>query len=244
MPNAGFAPHHRWDRNFFLLMVATIWLGVLMGFVPEIIAHVRDHKPGYPIVVHIHALAFVGWLILLTTQVLLVRARRTDIHRRLGVVGMVLAPTMVVLGAGAAIVTDYRRFGTPDSDPAFLAIQIGDLISFGVLAAAAFLTRATPTTHKRLILLATFFIADAGFARWWGDGLKSLGGSFWAVWAQNYLDGPLLVAALAGYDWITRRRIHPAVIAGGAFGLGMQLLINWLYVSPWWKPIATHLIGR
>jgi hypothetical protein len=33
----AFADHHRLDRNFFLLMVALIWLGILMGFVREIV---------------------------------------------------------------------------------------------------------------------------------------------------------------------------------------------------------------
>ena len=31
-PSGGFAPQHRWDRNYFLAMVALIWLGVLLGF--------------------------------------------------------------------------------------------------------------------------------------------------------------------------------------------------------------------
>src|SRR5215469_6425140 len=151
----GFLPLHRWDRNFFFLMVALIWLGILMGFVPEIIAHVRTHEPHFPLAVHFHAAAFVGWLVLLTTQLLLVRFGRTDLHRKLGVAGMVLAGVMVILGPTAAIITDYNHFGTKDSDPSFLSIQLGDIIIFGTLAASAFLMRATPVAHKRLILLST-----------------------------------------------------------------------------------------
>ena len=41
----------------------------------------------------------------------------------------------------------------------------------------------------------------------------------------------------------TRRRLHPAYILGAPWALGLQILASCLYVSPWWKPIATRLIG-
>ena len=58
--NARFAPFHRWDRNFFLFMVL-IWLGILMGFVPQIIKHVQMHKPAYPPVVQLDAQTMAGY---------------------------------------------------------------------------------------------------------------------------------------------------------------------------------------
>lgn len=151
---ARFAPRAKWDRNFFLLMVALIWLGILMGFVPEIAAHIRQHKPAYPQIVHVHAAAFVGWLCLLTIQVGLIRSGRADIHRKLGIAGAVLASIMVVLGLATSVIVDRLQFGTKDADPSFLAIQLADLLNFGVLAGAAVIWRKTPSAHKRLILLA------------------------------------------------------------------------------------------
>ncbi len=136
-----FAPRARWDRDFFLLIVALIWLGVLMGFVPEIVGRIQAHKPAFPLIVPIHGAAFVGWLCLLTTQVLLIRSGRPDIHKRLGLAAAVLAPTMVVLGLGASWTMDRLHFGTSDSDPSFIAIQLADLTNFGVLAAAAIVWR-------------------------------------------------------------------------------------------------------
>jgi len=244
---ARFAPRARWDRDFFLLVVALIWLGILMGFVPEIAAHIRMHKPAYPPVVHIHAAAFVGWLCLLTTQVALIRGGRADIHRKLGILGAVLASVMVVLGLAVSVIVDRLHFGRPDNDPQFLAIQLADLLNFGVLAAAAIVWRKTPSAHKRLILLATIFIADAGFARWWGDGLARLVGSgdtVWQNWTVFYLSDLLLVALVGAYDLVTRRRLHPAFIAGSVFGLTVQVIAVWAYVSPWWKPVAIRLLGH
>lgn len=240
-----FAPWHKSDRNFFLAMVAIIWLGILMGFVPDILRHVGAHRPPYPLIVHIHGAAFVAWLCLLTAQVLLIRNKRVDLHRKLGVATAILAPVMVVLGLSTAYVVDNLHFGTPDNDPSFLSIQLADLLNFAVLASAAILCRNTSSAHKRLILLATIFISDAGFARWWGEALeKLLGHSFWANWAVDYLSDFLLVAAIGFYDLFTRRRLHPAYLIGAIWGLAIELIAVWLYASPWWKPVATRLLGH
>jgi uncharacterized membrane protein YozB (DUF420 family) len=247
MTTAGlrFAPRARWDRDFFLLVVALIWLGILMGFVPEIVGRIQAHKPAYPLIVPIHAAAFVGWLCLLTTQVLLIRSGRPDIHRKLGLAAVVLAPTMVALGLGASWTVDRLRLGTPHSDPSFVAIQLADLLNFGVLAAAAILWRKTPSAHKRLILLATIFIADAGFARWFGDTIyKVVGDGWWQSWMVLYVGDFVMIALLGGYDLLTRRRLHPAFVAGSLFGLSVQFIAVWFYVSPWWKPVAMKLLGH
>jgi hypothetical protein len=79
-----FAPSHPADRDFFLALVGLTWLGIVGGFGLDMIDHVRNSSRAYPLIVHFHALLFVGWLVLLTTQVLLIRNRRADLHRRLG----------------------------------------------------------------------------------------------------------------------------------------------------------------
>ena len=240
-----FPPYHRWDRNFFLAYVALFWLGILMGFVPDVIQHVQKHKPPYPLIVHFHAAAFVGWLALVTTQVLLIRARRTDLHRKLGVAGVFLAIAMVVLGPVTALVVDHYRLGTPDSDPPFLSVQLFDIIGFAGMAAAAIALRAYPSAHKRLMLLALLSIVDAGFARWLGDPMtKLLGNGFWPFVAESYLANVILIFGIGGYDLVTRRRLHPAYLAGAAWVLATQMTAAWLYVSPFWKPIALNIIGR
>lgn len=243
---ARFAPRARRDRDFFVLMVALIWLGILMGFVPEIATHIRMHKPAYPLIVHIHAAAFVGWLCLLTTQVVLIRRGRVDIHRKLGILGAILASVMVVLGLATSEIVDRLHFGSPGSHPQFTAIQIADILNFGVLAAAAIVCRKTPSAHKRLILLATIFIADAGFARWLGDSVEKVVGfgGLWQDWTVFYVYDLILVMIIGAYDLFTRRRLHPAFVAGSVFGLSVQVIAAWLYVSPWWKLVSIRLLGH
>ncbi len=112
-PGRGFDNYCAWDRNFFLLYVVFIWIGICMGFGPQIVHHIETHAPPYPLIVHVHALAFVGWLVLLTVQVLLIRVRRADIHRKLGIAGAALAGIMLILGPLTAIIIDELQVGTP-----------------------------------------------------------------------------------------------------------------------------------
>ena len=237
--------HRRGDRNFFLLMVVVLlWLGILMGFVPDIIGRARAHHL-FPAVVYFHGVVFVGWLGLLTAQVLLIRSRRVDLHRELGMAGTALYGAMVVLGIVTSVVVDHELFATAHGDPSFLSIQLADMLAFSVVGGLAIALRKSPDAHKRLMILATIFIADAGFSRWWAPGLeKLLGDGYFGNWAQIYLSDFLLVAMIGAYDLFSRRRLYAAYIFGAAWGLGVEIVAVWLYMSPWWKPVATALIGR
>jgi uncharacterized membrane protein len=241
-----FAPFHRWDRTALLVMIAAMWLGIVMGFVPEIAGHIAKHEPAYPLIVHLHAAAFVGWMALLTTQVLLMRVRRPDLHRRLGLAGPVLAAIMIVLGPATALTVQRLAVGHPDADPAFLSVQFGGILAFGALATAAFLLRGDASSHKRLILLATLGIIDAGFARWLGAPMtKWLGpAGYWQNFAELYAGSYLLLVSFGAYDLITRRRLHPAYVIGAGWIVVVQLAAIWLYLSPAWKAFAIGLIGR
>ena len=231
------------DRNFFLLMVGLIWLGILMGFVPEIISRVHADKPFLP-VVYFHGAVFVAWLALLTVQVLLIRARRVNLHRELGMAGVALYGAMLVIGVTTSVMVDNHTLATAHADPSFLSIQLADMLNFGVLGALAIALRKSPEAHKRMMILATIFIADAGFSRWWAPGLERLlGDGYWGNWAQLYLGDFLLVLLVGIYDLMGRRRLFPVYVFGAVWGLGAEFIAVWMYVSPWWKPVATWLIG-
>ncbi|MHB8811791.1 MAG: hypothetical protein ACYDAE_00825 [Steroidobacteraceae bacterium] len=67
--------------------------------------------------------------------------------------------------------------------------------------------------------LATICIADAGFSRWWTNGLERLvGNGYWGNWAPLYLNDFLLIAMVGAYDLISGRRIHSAYIFGAPWG--------------------------
>ena len=78
----SFAPYHARDRAFFLVFAALAWIAVIMGFGPEVDGQLKGRAPFPPLIVHVHAVIFVGWLVLFTAQVWLISKRRPDIHRR------------------------------------------------------------------------------------------------------------------------------------------------------------------
>src|SRR5437762_837928 len=120
-----------------------------------------------------------------------------------------------------------------------------DILAFAGLATAAFALRNDSSAHKRLILLATLYISDAGFARVFGDGVHGLlGDGFWPFLAEAYLANDVLAAGISVYDFITRRRLHPAYVAGIAWTFALQLTASALYHAPGWKPVALALIGH
>ena len=242
-----FPPFRKWDRDFFLVWLLLIWVGIVMGFGSDMINHFQSHEAPYPLIVHFHAVAFVGFLVLLTTQLLLIRRNRHDLHRKLGIAGFALACVMLVLGPATAIVVQRAAFGTPDSDPSFLSIQLIGILDFFVLIAAAALNRNNPSAHKRLILLAILAISDAGFSRWLGGDIHAWfggGHSFWISFAGLFMATDFLALGIGAYDLITRGRLHPAYIAGTIWMFGCQATEVILYHSPAWKTVATHLIGH
>jgi hypothetical protein len=244
-PARGFERDHPWDRNFFLTWMILIWAGVLSGFVPEIVQHFVKREPAYPPIIHVHGAVFVGWLALLTAQILLIRAGRWRIHQRLGVAGAGLAAIMLVVGPATAVVMDRLEFGTPKDSTPFLIVQLTDMASFAVLAGSGLALRGRPAAHKRLMLMATLYIADAGFARFQGDPIVSrFGESFWPYFAALYLSSDLLILGLGAFDLITRRRLHPAYMVAVAYVAGIQAFAVHVVHDPAWLPVASRLIGH
>src|SRR5690349_16361828 len=93
---------HAVDRWIFVGMAVWFIAIVLAGFVPDSIMKVGLVRTGqrapFPPILHVHAVVMGSFLLLLLTQSWLMATGRKAQHMRLGVVGMVLAPLLVVVG--------------------------------------------------------------------------------------------------------------------------------------------------
>jgi len=225
-------------------MAALAWFGILRGFGGDMLARAQKHLPAFPPIVHVHAVVFVLWLVLFTVQILLIRSKRLTAHKRLGFMLVGLAALMALLGPATALTVQHRSAGDPKADPAFLSIQFTDILAFVGLTAAAILLRKSAASHKRLILLGTLYITDAGFARWLASPwLNLLGMSYWAFWIALYSCPNLLVVFAGIYDFVTRRRLHPAYLVGVGWIFAVQMLSISLYFSPSWLACAKRVIA-
>ncbi len=246
----------KWDRPFFISMLVAVWLAILSGFVYNNVQKYLTGHLTYPWIVHIHAAFFMGWLVLFTTQLVLVHRGKVGTHRRLGVYGAALAAVMVILGVMTAIMTEQLKFGPPASDPPFLSVMLGDMLIFGGLVTAGIGARRIPASHKRLILIATLVLTDAGFGRclspkiveWMGLknywDFKSFAEGGWPFIRFQLLPVYTLIAALGAFDLFTQKRLHPAYVRAIACCLPIHLLAGWLYFQAFWRSIALQILGR
>jgi len=240
-----FVAFHKSDRNFFLIFLVVCWLGVLMGFQPAVAKRLAGHADyPAPLILQIHALAFSAWLLLLTAQIGLIRARRPQLHMRLGLVALGLIPLMAVSAFFSEVYSQRFRTAEPD-ERAFFIIAIFYVIAFTSLASAAIAARKNPAAHKRLILLATTIIVGAAYGRWWGTGLYNLfGDGYGGMLVYTYAGTNLILLGALGYDLWSRGRLHKIYEIGVPLILLGEIATTIIYHSPRWVPIARMIVGR
>ena len=149
----------RVERLFYLGMAMAILATVIFGFAPSFYlrGEIAPRVPMLPLtpLIVLHGLLFSSWVLLFATQVGFVSARRVDLHRRLGPVGIVLVTAMLVVGTLVALGGVARHSGAPGVPPlSWLAVPLLDLPVFGTLIGLALYKRRVPQTHKRLMLIA------------------------------------------------------------------------------------------
>jgi len=189
-------------------MAAFMTAIVLAGFWPSYYGPLLRGAAARPWVLHLHGAVFIGWMVLLLTQVALVATGRTAAHRKLGRVGIGYGFLVLIMGVVVSFAAPLLHLaaGEWDLDQAagFLIIPLGDMALFGGFFGAAIVYRRKPQIHKRLILLATVALLFAAIGRmaFLGQGLIAL-----VAWLS-----PLLVAI--AYDGIVSRRLHPTYLIG------------------------------
>jgi len=176
------------DRRFYSAIAIAIALTVFGGFAttyywPLVAGGPRATLSGGPwtTTVHTHAALFTAWVVLFVVQTTLVATRRVALHRRLGVVGALVAVAMVPAGAATAIASARRGGAPPGVDPlAFMIVPLSDLVLFSGFIIAALALRRDKEAHKRLILLAYVSIIAAATARL--PGVVAIGPPAFLAW--------------------------------------------------------------
>ena len=217
-------------------MAITAAAAVVGGFGPTYYFKRWSGTPPLSSLLHLHGALFTSWLVLLITQIALVAARRTDVHRRLGIAGGALAVVMTVLAYIVSIDAARRGSTIPGmSAEAFMAIPMATVAVFPALVGAALWFRRRSDVHKRLMLLATAELIVAGVARL---PVISTSGplAFFGV-------SDLFLVAMAIYDIRTLGRVHRATLWGGAFLLLSQVVRVLLTGLPAWESMARALIN-
>ncbi|MCU1270589.1 MAG: hypothetical protein JWN74_1883 [Acidobacteriaceae bacterium] len=215
VPTKSNLPGNRFDHIFFPGIAWLMLVTVFVGFAPTYYLAGIVRAPLPSAIIHVHAVVFSSWILLLIAQTSLVAGGRVDIHRRLGIAGFLLACAVVVVGVLAA--TDMLARGGPGGgDPtAFYAVPLSNMLVFGTLIPFAFRARRNPQVHKRLIVLATTALMTAAIARW--------------PFAIVHRNAPVamrfsyvFVLLLVLYDLWSTHKINRATLWAGAFLIAVQ----------------------
>jgi uncharacterized membrane protein YozB (DUF420 family) len=231
------------ERRFYQWMVIAVTAAVALGFVRSFLLrplfpHVHAPKE---IFFYVHGVVFALWFALLVTQASLVSAGNVALHRRLGIVACGLVPLMIVFGAIGGAIAAHRPGGfvdIPVPPLEFLIVPYIGLLLFGLFIGAALVLRGNPQTHKRLMLIGTFVIAEAGIARWPFE-------PYISVPPFAMFTAAAFVIPIALWDLYSRRSIHPVTVIGAVvlFAEGpLRDLIShtapWLAFAKWASDLA------
>jgi hypothetical protein len=228
-------PGSRFDHVFFQTMVVLLTVAMVVGFAKTYFLQgvFRAKLPNA--LIHIHGAVFTCWFLLLLAQSALASAHRVDLHRKLGISGIIVACLMLPLGILATAEFLVREAAQPWILRAAV-MPVAELGIFSVLAASAFLTRRTPALHKRLILLATIGLMGAPVGRmqflpfWQFHGIAAIR----LVWAYTYI----FLLPLAAYDLWATRKLNPATLWGSLFLFSTEQLILLVSTTPPWYAFA------
>ena len=233
--HAGIVGMRR-ERLFYTGMAVAVVTTVFAGFARTYYLRPFFGTPSLTPLLHLHGIVFTSWLVLLLAQTVLVAAKRTDIHRRLGVAGAVVAALMLIIGTATAIIR-AKVVEVPPGSPSplvFLTIPLGDMLVFAILVRAGFYFRRRADVHKRLMILATITILPAATARLPFAFIQQVGPlAFFGL-------ADLFIVACLIYDLISRGRLHRTTVWGGLLIVvshPLRLVIGnthaWLTFATW-----------
>ncbi|MDQ1410481.1 MAG: hypothetical protein QOJ41_2216 [Acidobacteriaceae bacterium] len=226
-------PGRKYDHVFFSGMAVLLLGSVFLGFAHSYYLAGMFHAPLPSAIIHVHGAIFSSWILFLVAQTTLVAAGRTDVHRRIGIAGFLLACLMVVVGVLAATNSLARNFAPPGVDAkTFYIIPITDMLVFSVLVFFAYRARFDSAAHKRIVIIATVSLMIAAIARW---PFAAVQGNPLTAALVSYVFLLMVVA----YDLWSTRKIHRATIWASAFLIIVQQIRFPIAQTAAWHAFAT-----
>lgn len=198
------------DLRYFRNCISAMAVILVSGFVFQL--SMGRSSFSAPLVVHAHAVVFMGWVVITVSQAWLAAAGLRQWHRTLGAVAIVWVCAMLVLGP--LVTLEAVRTGRVPfffQPQHFLLVNPLGVLGFLALFATALAFRKHPDWHGRLQVGAFTMLMGPGIGRLIPMPLLT-------PWAFEIATVIPLVVPLIGMvrDWRRTGRIHPA----------------------WWWPIA------
>jgi hypothetical protein len=245
------------DRWIYVFTATSFIVITLAGFIPDSIdkmaAVAIGKRPPFPMILHLHAVLMGSFLILLLVQTWLAATGRVGWHMRLGVLTVVIAPALVIVGFILAPTIYQETLQTaqtaaPEVSEKMQALlarkenvmlnQIRMGILFPLFLAIGLLARRTDAgLHKRMMILATAVVLDPAIVRitWLPTTFPAspLVSNFYMLAALS----PMFV-----WDVVRNGYVHKAYLIWVSLSLPFFVAAYALWDTPWWHVTARGLL--
>lgn len=214
------------DDRFFLRAAFAMAAVIVLGFSVQL--GMGRSTFSAPLLVHAHAVVFMGWVVLYVLQNIFAATRRASLHRTLGWIATGWIVAMLVLGCWVTVAMARRGQVPFFFQPLhFMVFDPVSLFAFAGLTTAAILLRRRTDWHRRLHYCGMSMLLGPGFGR-------LLPMPLLAPWAWETTFAATLLFPLAGMLADIRRRghVHPAWRWGVATMFASLLMIEAITYGP------------
>lgn len=215
MTDATLGARATGDRLFIRNLVTVMAVILVGGFVVQLA--MGRSSFGAPLVVHAHAVVFMGWVGIVLTQAWLAGSGSLQLHQQVGKLAAIWALGLLVFGTWitiAAVQTGRTPFFFQPQH-FIIANPLSLYAAIGLLTAAVAM-RHRPDWHARLQVSSFVLLMGPGFGR-------LLPMPFLPPYAFEIAGLAAIVFPIAGiiYDWRAHGRPHPAWF----WGIGVLLAV-------------------
>jgi hypothetical protein len=255
---SGTPRAHALDRWIYVFTAASFIIITLTGFIPDSLMKVEmvraGARPPFPPVLHMHAVLMGSFLLLLFTQTWLMATGRKAHHMQLGIVGMILAVALVIVGFVLAPTIYHQVWEGAQHAPSpmreelhdrllwldnILMMQIRIGLLFPLFLAIGLGARGrNGGLHKRMMILATAIALPAAIDRitWLPTTMPES-----PLAADLYT--MLAVSPMFVWDVMRNRYVHQAYWIWVGVLLASTVVVNALWDTPWWHATARQIMG-
>lgn len=226
-------------RQIYVLSAITAVIVIFAGFAHSyFLRGIFAPTVNMRTLVHVHGFVMTLWFSLFLVQSFLIRKNNIALHRRLGILGAVLAATIIVTGPLTAI-TSFRLSGGP---PQFMSVALFEIVIFTIMVSMGLAMRQRKDYHKRFMVLATLGILTSAIARIPVDTQAPLQLVDKLGLPAAFGINDLIILTVIVFDTIKNRRLHPAYGWGLLLIVGLQVFRIVILTEQWWIGFANWLV--
>ena len=210
----------------YIALSGLMALMAVVGFWPGYFGPLALGTLVQPLLIHIHAIIFTGWLVLFFLQAYFAATRRIQLHLAVGRVGICYGVLLLIVGLTTGVVRAAAR--TDGFAEELLLAIFEDMLMFGGFFGVAIWYRKRPAIHRPAMVVAATSLLVAAVARMEFLPSETIRFLIWSL--------PVLIALAVQFR--QTRTVHPVYLVGlGIFAI-RAVNIPFIAISAAWESFS------